>query len=128
MKIAVTCLDCGKEKSRKGQYCKPCGYKHRTRPTGLKYTLHKENPTWFKFKGGTIDEKGYRRIHIGRRVYKREHILVVEKSLGRNLFPNEVIHHINGNKVDNRLENLQLLTKKIHDAWHNGKRRPELCI
>lgn len=42
------CLDCGKEKSKKGSYCKKCGYKHRLRPKGLKYKLVKENPTSFK--------------------------------------------------------------------------------
>jgi hypothetical protein len=42
------CLDCGKEKSDKGKYCKNCGYKHRIRPKGIKYNLSKENPTSFK--------------------------------------------------------------------------------
>lgn len=46
------CIDCGADKSRKGQYCKPCGYKHRKRPSGLKYKKHKENPT--SFKNGNI--------------------------------------------------------------------------
>lgn len=46
MKIK-TCLDCGKKKSKKGDYCKQCGYKHRTRPKGLKYTTHKINKGWF---------------------------------------------------------------------------------
>ena len=51
------CDDCGKPKSRKGIYCKNCGYKHRTRPTGLRYVLHKENPTSFK-KGHVSWNKG----------------------------------------------------------------------
>jgi hypothetical protein len=42
------CIDCKKEKSDKGLYCKSCGYKHRKRPKGLKYIHHKENPTSFK--------------------------------------------------------------------------------
>ena len=42
------CLDCNKEKSKKGLYCKVCGYKHRTRARGLKYKLVKINPTSFK--------------------------------------------------------------------------------
>jgi hypothetical protein len=37
------CLDCNKLKSRKGNYCKSCGYKHRVRPNGLVYKITKEN-------------------------------------------------------------------------------------
>lgn len=42
------CIDCNKYKSKKGKYCKPCGYKHRTRPVGLKYKIKSINPSWFK--------------------------------------------------------------------------------
>lgn len=43
-----TCLDCGIPKSRKGNYCKSCGYKYRTRPNGLKYKIVTVNKGWFK--------------------------------------------------------------------------------
>ncbi len=42
------CLDCGIEKSRKGNYCKLCGYKHRVRPKGLTYIIKVVNRGWFK--------------------------------------------------------------------------------
>jgi hypothetical protein len=40
--------------------------------------------------------------------YVREHRLVMERSIGRHLTPDEVVHHIDGNKANNSSENLQL--------------------
>jgi len=57
--------------------------------------------------------------------YVLEHRLVVEKEIGRYLEFNEVVHHINGDKLDNNMENLELMKRGQHQSFHvKGKKNP----
>lgn len=54
--------------------------------------------------------------------YIMGHILVMEALLGRHLKDDEVVHHINGTRDDNRKENLKLMTFKEHAKYHMEQR------
>jgi len=53
--------------------------------------------------------------------YVPEHRLVAGKKLHRPLSSNEIVHHIDGNKLNNKPSNLQVVTKSEHWRIHNQK-------
>lgn len=87
----------------------------------------KHAPNW---KGGRIKTStGYIDQWVGKdypgassQGYVKEHRYIMEQELGRSLEKSETVHHINGDRTDNRLENLQL-----RNGLH-GKGASFMCI
>jgi hypothetical protein len=87
------------------------------------YRSRRAKPTWSG--GRSIDDDGYVRVS-GHRNHPRanragqvyEHILVMEAALGRYVGRGEHVHHVNRNKADNRIENLELKSGVDHVTEH----------
>ena len=118
---------------KKGFFCSPT-CRQKCSKTKFKKGFHCSPKTEFKkgskghWKGGRIkDKQGYILIYqpshptiINKlRKYIREHRLVMEKHIGRNLLPNERVHHINGIKSDNRIKNLILFKNESKHIQHH---------
>lgn len=125
--IWVACPKCGKERWVQSRHVQKINY------TGLCYICNnrrdkkgrhrkgKDHPTW---KGGRIHGGGYIFIRLypddffysmaKKNGYIAEHRLVMAKSIGRCLHNWEIVHHKNGIKTDNQIENLQLVTDDRH--------------
>lgn len=122
MKIVI-CRECGKETQQLNHgtsfFCKQKCY----------FKWKKNNPNKKAYKG-KVFVSGYfylympdhpKAINKGR--YIAEHRYVLEKKIGRFLEDNEIAHHINGNKKDNRAENLEVMTNSNHMKFHAKTRK-----
>lgn len=84
---------------------------------GKSYFNGNKHPQW---TGGVyISNDGYKMVYVGGKhkhgwsKYRKEHIVLMEKKLGRKL-KHRVVHHINGNKQDNHLSNLAVIPSQAH--------------
>lgn len=145
-KVTLVCDACGKKSTasysnyissqiryhRHGEtYCRTCSNKKtgalkRGRPMpkacGPRPSIRREaHPN---YGGGRwVASDGYVMILVGTRQYKREHILIMEKRIGRRVKSEkgEVVHHIDLDRVSNSISNLVLLpNERAHRAAHNS--------
>lgn len=117
--------------------CKQCGKESKQLIHGT--SLFCNQKCYFKWKRKNPNKKAYKEkifvsgyyylykpdhpnaIKKGR--YIAEHRYVLEQKIGRFLEKNEIAHHINEEKTDNRPENLQVLTISEHNKYHAKSRK-----
>jgi hypothetical protein len=66
-----------------------------------------------------IDDRGYVVLALENDL---EHRFIAKNILDRNLKPNEIVHHINGKRIDNQLRNLCLMDREKHELFHSWLR------
>lgn len=116
IKICETCgvsfpkpYNCSKKSWEKTRFCS-----RKCKQLWMRTIIGENHPSW---KGGFINKAGYRILKRDARVIP-EHRYIMEKHLNRKLEKTESVHHINGNKSDNNIDNLIILTKCEHGKLH----------
>jgi len=72
--------------------------------------------------GVRFTSQGYIEYTVGPNKGRRVHTVAVEESIGRRLRPDEVVHHIDGDRFNNDLSNLRLMTRAAHASLHRRER------
>jgi hypothetical protein len=117
------CVDCGNKSRRTRKFvpCLSCGKLFETtraKCCSNKCAIENKKKTGIMRRNGHWNENGYRVLYIDGDKSIKEHIYIMEMHVGRKLSKNEIVHHINKNRSDNRIENLILLTKSEHSSLH----------
>lgn len=131
------CLVCKKEfktypskvRIGRGKYCsKKCSYvfsigRHNSPNTEW---VKGQLPSFYKGWRYSISRPGGKKYILlhkpdhpnSRRGYIRKHRYIMEQKIGRYLNNDEIVHHIDGNTLNNSIENLQLMKKTDHDRMN----------
>lgn len=103
----VCCPVCGKDfYTTRNKTCSvECGIIYKSRNTIHK--TYSENGYLVEYQNG-YNKKGN----------VKQHRRIIEEVIGRKLLSNEVVHHKNGIKIDNRIENLEVMKRSEHSSMH----------
>lgn len=108
------CLNCGNDfYTTRNDFCsQDCAREYRKK--NYKHKSYMENGYIVEYLPG-YNKKG----NI------KQHRRIMEEHLGRRLEENEIVHHKNGDKTDNRLDNLEIKRRGEHSSYHRKKEKAE---
>ena len=71
-----------------------------------------------KSVGTSVKPSGYVEYTTGEHKGRSVHVVAMETRSGRHILPDEVVHHIDGNRRNNEINNLALMTRAAHTRLH----------
>jgi len=119
-----TCDICGSFFTEKRREQRLCSVRCRQRKNASARKGVRTGPQKNRIYKRATDRDGYIRLYAGNHPYAGrrkmicEHVMIMELIIGRAILPNECVHHINGIRSDNRIENLQLMSRSSHSKLH----------
>lgn len=122
-RLTFDCVECGKRFDVQVNQADRYNVKYCSRAckgAGKRRQLLGAGAPWYK--GGFVGRHGYKVISVDSKKYL-EHRYVMAQHLDRPLTKAETVHHIDGNKLNNDINNLQLMSYRDHQLLHWKQKR-----